>query len=434
MQKIFGTDGVRGIYGQDITPRLANDMGRAVATYLKQNNKHTILIAKDTRASGDILITAFASGAMARGVNVIYMGLTTTPALSYTTKVCNFGAGIMVTASHNAVEYNGIKIFKSSGEKLSAEDESALINIYENIDKESNACGTLSIRYHLSSKYINYLKKLLKGKYFDYSVAFDCANGVTYKILRGLLDNHFKKVYLINTSFNAQSVNVNCGATDTLSLAQFVVDNRLDFGFAFDGDGDRVIMVDSNGDELDGDDILYNLAIYLKKQNKLKNNAVVGTIMANLGLEKALIMQGVTLLRENVGDKYIIDRLIKDDLSLGGEKAGHIIPYAYTNTGDGILTSIVLLTVMQKSKLVKVKKYPQENISLEVTKASKQAFATNKLIEDYLQKVIEQNSDCRFVVRASGTENKIRIMVEGEEKSKVFALAHQIKDYIQYTL
>lgn len=435
MQKIFGTDGVRGIFGEEITPTLAYDIGRALALYTKDKEKSQILIAKDTRSSGDILLTSFVSGAMSMGVFVTYMGVTTTPSLSYTTRNFGFGVGVMITASHNSYEYNGIKIFKSNGEKLGVKEEKILTKIYKSLNNFSIApaskCGKLLIKYNLGGKYFSYLKSLIKDKYFDFSVAFDCANGVTYKILQKLFDNNFKNVFIINISQNPRKVNFECGATDTKSLANFVVSNNLDFGFAFDGDGDRVVMVDSQGKLFDGDDILYNLALYLDKKNKLKKATVVGTTMTNLGLEKALKKEGIKLIREDVGDKYIVDRLVKDKLSLGGEKAGHIIPYEFTNTGDGVMTSLIMLNVIKKGGLTKVPELPQVFVNIKVSKKVKEGFLSNSKVNEYIEKVKSENEDIRLVVRPSGTENIIRIMVEGEAYDKCRLIADEISNFIQ---
>ena len=435
MQKIFGTDGVRGIYGEEITPKLAYDVGRAVALYLKDKECINILVAKDTRLSGDILMTAFSSGAMSMGVSVTYIGKVTTPCVAYLTKTCNFGLGVMITASHNSKIYNGIKIFKSNGEKLGEKEEQKLTNIYKHLDNfqlmPSTKVGKLIIRRNLPVKYYNFLKSIIRDKTFDFSVAFDCANGVAYSILKKLFDNNFKKVHLINISQNGNKVNHECGATDTASLSRYVVDNNIDFGFAYDGDADRVVMVDGTGQLLDGDDILYNLAIYLKQNKKLKKNIVVGTTMTNIGLELALKDQGIGLIREDVGDKYIVDRLTKGNLSLGGEKAGHIIPLYYTNTGDGILTSLIMLSVISQNQLKKVKTYPQVFINISVDRKTKEKFLKSSRIEAKIKTLSLSNKDSRIVVRPSGTENKIRIMVEDFDKEKAENLALEIQKYIE---
>lgn len=435
MQKIFGTDGVRGVFGEEITPKLAYDMGRALALYTKDKEKSQILIAKDTRSSGDILLTAFVSGAMSMGVFVTYMGISTTPCLSYTTRNFGFGVGVMITASHNQYEYNGIKIFKSNGEKLGVKEEKVLTKIYKSLANflpvPSSKCGKLTIKYNLGGKYFSYLKGLIKDKYFDVAVAFDCANGVTYKILQKLFDNNFKQCFIINISQNPRKVNFECGATNINSLAKFVVSNNLDYGFAFDGDGDRIVMVDKSGTLFDGDDILYNLALYLDKKHKLKSSTVVGTTMTNLGLEKALNSKNINLIREDVGDKYIVDRLIKNRLSLGGEKAGHIIPYEYTNTGDGVLVSLIMLDVISNNGMKRVENCPQVFSNISVTKKVKDEWNSNSKALGYIDNIIKTNPEVRVVVRPSGTENKIRVMVESESEDKCQLLSKKITNYIQ---
>ncbi len=432
MQKIFGTDGVRGVFGEDITPDLAYNIGKAIAIYTKAEKN--ILIAKDTRLSSDVLLTAFTCGATSMGACVVYMGQVTTPCLSYTTKSYNFGCGVMITASHNQSEYNGIKIFKSNGEKLGAVEEKKLTHIFKNIKSftidRNSKCGKFSIKYGLTNKYITYLKSLVKDKYFEISVAFDCANGVPYKIISKIFDNNFKNVYFINTSQNGKKVNQNCGATDTTSLTDFVVKNSLDLGFAFDGDGDRVIAVDGSGKIFDGDDILYNLGLYFKKQNMLNKDTVVGTTMTNLGLERAFEKEGIKLLRVDVGDKYIVDKLVDERLSLGGEKAGHIIPKKYTNTGDGILTALVLLPMFCKYGLKKVENMPQKIVNIDCAKKAKERLTQNKELFDFLETKKKDFNECRVVVRPSGTENKIRVMVEGKDFDLVQRLLDEVCLYI----
>ena len=432
MQKIFGTDGARGVYGVEITPQLAFDIGRALAIYTKAEKN--ILIAKDTRISSDVLLTSFVSGATSMGANVIYMGLVTTPCLSYITRHGDFACGVMITASHNSFEYNGIKIFKSNGEKLGVIDEKKLTHIYKNLsnfslDKNSK-CGKFSIKYGLTQKYINYLKSLIKDKFFDISVAFDCANGVSYRILTKLFDNNFKNVYFINTSQNGKKVNHDCGATDTGSLRDFVVNNGVDIGFAFDGDGDRVIAVNNKGEMLDGDDILYNLALSFKKQKMLNKNTVVGTSMTNMALERSLMAEDIGLVRVDVGDKYIVDKLNANGYSLGGEKAGHIIAKRYTNTGDGVLTALVLLNACNIEDIKKIKNLPQKIVNIDCSKKAKESFATNKIFESQLIELKNSYKEYRIVVRPSGTENKLRIMAEGASEDIINKIIDQIKENI----
>ncbi len=432
MQKIFGTDGVRGVFGEEITPKLAFDIGRALALYIKDEDKN-ILIAKDTRISGDILLTAVISGITSAGVGVVYMGITTTPALAFLTKNFGYGCGIMITASHNSYEYNGIKIFKSNGEKLGPKEEISLTKIYKALNcfdiTQKSKCGSLKVNYGINNKYINFLKSILPSD-IDKKIAFDCANGTTYNILSKLFKDS-KNICLINTLQNGKKVNENCGATDTRSLAKFVVKNDCDYGFAFDGDGDRVVMVDSLGTLHDGDDILYNLALNLKKNNKLKKSTIVGTIMTNKGIENALNKEGINLIRVDVGDKYIVDKLSSDNLSLGGESAGHIIAYDYTNTGDGVLTSLIMLEVINALGLKKVKATPQKIVNIACLKVAKIELFKNKNFAEYIERIKSENPDFYIVVRPSGTENKIRIMVDGESEEVVEKLIDDITSKIK---
>ena len=434
MQKLFGTDGVRGVVNQQITPKLCFNIGRTIGVYLKDNNNKTVVLGYDTRCTCDMIASALCSGIVSQGINVINAGLLTTPALSFLTKNTDAGLGVMITASHNSAEYNGIKIFDHNGNKPSGKMENTLQKIYNHIlsyDLTSfDNYGRIYYRPKLKQKYIDYLIKIVKDIDINIKICFDLSNGAANYIIKPILDKCFKNYVIIGDNVNGEMVNKDCGATKLDALATAVKENGCDIGFAFDGDADRVMMIDKSGRVLDGDDMLYILAVYLKENKLLHNDTVVGTIMANFGLENALKQRGVKLVRVSVGDKYIVDYLNSNNLSLGGEQAGHIIISALTNTGDGVLTSFVMLKAMEHygkhfdNLLGEVVKYPQVIKNVLVDDRKKNELLKHPKILETLN-IIEGTlmDDGRIILRASGTEPLIRVMVEGRDKDMIEHLA-----------
>ncbi len=426
--KLFGTDGVRGVINQEITPKLCYNIGRTLAKYLTQNNKKDILIAKDTRTSCDMIFSCLAAGLTSLGINVTFVGITTTPALCYLTKTQNFSLGVMITASHNSAEFNGIKIFDQNGNKPNTKLEKTLQGMFDKISQEPliayDKIGKVIYKPKLKQKYIAYLRTLLKGVACNQKVCFDNSNGAANYILKPLL-KHFDNFVVVGTDTQGINVNKNCGATCVQNLQAAIKANNCDIGFAFDGDADRIVMV--KGDKvLDGDDILYILARFLREQKLLYKDCVVGTIMANFGLQEALNKQNIKLIRVPVGDKYIVDYLAQNNLMLGGEQAGHIIINNLSNTGDGVLVSIVLLKALMyygdkfDTLLKDIKKYPQilKNISVD-NKLKNQIIKLNK-VQQTLNKCQDMLFDeGRVVLRASGTEPIIRIMAEGKNLTAI---------------
>ena len=431
--KLFGTDGVRGVVNVQITPELCFKIGKTLGVYLKNIENPCVVIAKDTRTTCDMIFTSLASGLLSCGVKVVDAGILSTPALSFITKTNDFDLGIMITASHNSAEFNGIKFFDKFGNKPSLSLEKSLQKIYNNLKSYQfvsfDKYQKVVVNHKLKNKYVKYLQQILSTFNLNKKICFDLSNGTANYILKPLL-KHFKNYVLIGDDTKGDLVNKGCGATNIDTLVKAVQNNSCDIGFAFDGDADRIIMVLNNGRIIDGDDILYILARYLKDNKLLTNNTVVGTIMSNFGLQDALRKQNIRLIRVNVGDKYIVDYLAGHKLSLGGEQAGHIIISAFTNTGDGILTCLVLLKALQyygnefENILNQVQKYPQVIKNVLVEDGKKQKILQNKNVIQTLQ-VCEGSllDDGRIVLRASGTEPMIRVMVEGKDNYLIQSIA-----------
>ncbi len=433
----FGTDGIRGIASQELTADLAMKVGMALASILAQDKKHKIVIGKDTRISGDMLVSALISGLCSSGIDIINLGTIPTPAISYLVKKYNASAGIVVSASHNPSEYNGIKIFNSDGYKLSNDLEKI---IEEKINEPnftfiSQKNGEILSGYNPVDDYINHLLSAINTNLSGLNVLIDCANGAA-SVTAPVLFSHLGCNYtIINANPNGFNINENCGSTHIESLN---VEN-YDCLIAYDGDADRCIMKDHKGNIIDGDIELAIIGNYMKQNNQLKNNIIVGTVMSNLGLTKYCKDNNIKFIATKVGDKYVLEEMQKQNSNLGGEKSGHIIQSNYAITGDGELTSIKILEIMKQnnksleelSKIISV--YPQAIVNIKVDNAKKNNFKTDLYIKkeiEIISNVLDNNG--RVLVRASGTEPLIRVMVEGSNekliKSYAQALAHKIQN------
>jgi len=432
MARLFGTDGVRGIAGVHLTPQLAMNIGIGTASVLTKDKENVkIIIGNDGRESADMIVSAIISGLTSVGVDVIDVGLVPTPAISYLVKHYNLDAGIMVTASHNSYEYNGIKIFDSNGYKLADELEDEIEEYTkDNIKTNSTKIGKVIKRDNNIEEYIKHLMTAKKHDMSNLHIAVDTSNGATSKQVEDLLSQININYELINNKPNGTNINDNCGALHTETLSKYIVENKLDGGVAFDGDGDRAIFVDEKGNVIDGDYILAILSLELKNNNKLNNNTIVGTIMSNLGLIKFCENNDINFIATKVGDRYVLEEMNTNNLSLGGEQSGHIIIKDFANTGDGMLTAISVFNILAKSnkKFSEIasimKKYPQvmENVKVSVDK--KNEFYTNKEIKKNIELVNKQIEDAgRLVVRPSGTEPLIRVMIEGENIEEIDNLA-----------
>lgn len=428
MGKYFGTDGFRGEANKTLTADHAYKIGRFLGWYYGQSKtegKGKIVIGKDTRRSSYMFEYALVAGLTASGTDAYLLHVTTTPSVSYVTRTEDFDCGIMISASHNPYFDNGIKLMNSNGEKM---EEEFLLKIEEYLDgavqevpyAERDKIGC-TVDYALGrNRYIGYLISLATRSYRDKKVGLDCANGSAWMIAKSVFDALGAKTYVINNQPDGLNINVNCGSTHIEGLQKFVVENSLDVGFAFDGDADRCLCVDEKGNVVDGDAILYIYGCYLKERGKLQGNKIVTTIMSNFGLYKALEAVGIEYEKTAVGDKYVYENMVNNGYRLGGEQSGHIIFKKYATTGDGIMTAIKMMEVMLEKKMpmselaAPYKAYPQ--VLKNVRVADKAAVRTDEEIQQCIREIeASLGEDGRILVRESGTEPIIRVMVEAKD-------------------
>jgi len=444
MGKLFGTDGVRGVANKDLSPLLAFKLGRAGAKVLsKLQQRPVFVIGKDTRVSGDMLEAALTAGICSAGANVIKVGIVPTPAVAYLTRFFNADAGVVISASHNPVEYNGIKYFNRDGYKLPDALEDEIEALLEDEDKKVESPTGLDVGRVFERDgvrpYVDFIKASANIDFGGLTIALDCANGAAYKVAPIIFEELGAKVYTINAECDGSKINVKCGSTHPELLSSFVKEVGADVGLAFDGDADRLIAVDEKGQIVDGDHVMAICGCYLKKKGLLKNDTVVATIMSNMGLEVALRQAGIKMVRTKVGDRYVLEEMLNSGYNLGGEQSGHIIFLDHNTTGDGILTAVNLLKVMvdeQKplSELAKIMSvYPQVLINVRVVDKSK--YDNNQRIKETIAKNQALLGDTgRIVVRPSGTEPLIRVMVEGENEDLINSAADDIAKVIEEEL
>ena len=408
MGKLFGTDGIRGIAYKELSLDLADGVGFALVTVLISQgiNHPKILIGMDTRESSPALCSALTDGIKRAGGMAVSIGICSTPAVAYHVVKHSYNAGVMISASHNPYEYNGIKIFGSDGFKLSDETENMI---------EREIITPDSAR----KEYLEYLRGTFKTPLCNLKIGIDCANGSASATASELFSSLGAECYMLSDSPSGKNINEKCGSTHISELRELVVSEGLDAGIAFDGDADRCIAIDEKGQEIDGDYILAILSSELKKEGKLKENAIVGTVMTNLGLKKFCESQGIGFKSAAVGDKFVLEMLTEGGLSLGGEQSGHIILSDIATTGDGQLTAVALLSILKKSgkKLSALadimKKYPQVTLNIEADTNDKAAFTEDEIIKDIISKSENRiKNRGKIVVRPSGTEPLIRISAE----------------------
>lgn len=445
MGKYFGTDGVRGVANKDLTPELAYRLGRVGAYILaKDKQKPTILIGRDTRISGEMLENAMIAGILSIGANVIRLGVISTPGVAYLTRVMNADAGIMISASHNPVEDNGIKFFGSDGFKLSDETEleieELLIQENDNLPRPvGKDVGRVSDRYDAKRDYISFLKDTVNNNLEGLTIVLDTANGAAFEIAPTIFEELGAKVIAMNNNPNGININDHCGSTHPEALIDAVISAKADLGLAYDGDADRLIAVDEKGQIVDGDYIMLICALYLRETGKLKGNSVVSTVMSNMGFYKGLEASGIKSLQTKVGDRYVMEEMRERGLNFGGEQSGHIIYLDYNTTGDGILTSLLLVNIIKNknqslSELAGIMtKYPQilENVRIE----DKNEFFNNPAINNIISSVeAELNNNGRVLVRPSGTEPLIRVMLEGPNEDILRKYVAEIIDVVKNEL
>ncbi|MDD7305897.1 MAG: phosphoglucosamine mutase [Peptoniphilaceae bacterium] len=441
--KYFGTDGFRGQANRNLNMYHALKIGRFIGDYFSKNGKGKIVIGKDTRRSSYMFESALAAGITSSGSDAYLLHVTTTPSVSYAVRSDYFDCGVMITASHNPYYDNGIKLINSHGEKMDDEFleklETYIDSDIEDIDLAVDTNIGRTIDYTIGrNRYIAFLIQTVTKSFKGYKVGLDCANGASFTIAKSVFDALGAQTYVINDKPDGFNINVDSGSTHIKFLQKYVIDNKLDCGFAYDGDADRCIGVDHKGNVMDGDTILYICGKYLKEQDALETNTIVTTVMSNIGLYKALDRQGISYSKTPVGDKYVYQNMAENGHSLGGEQSGHIIFAKYANTGDGILTSLMMMEAMIENKTNfaalsrDLKIYPQvlENIRVK----DKDKVLNDPKVVAICKKVEEDLGDSgRVLVRKSGTEPLLRVMVEAETDETAKEKTKEIVEVIKST-
>ncbi|PRO67157.1 phosphoglucosamine mutase [Alkalicoccus urumqiensis] len=429
MGRFFGTDGVRGKANTELTPELAFKLGRFggyVLTKAKETDKPKILIGRDTRISGPMLENALVAGLLSIGAEVMRLGVITTPGVAFLTKALSADAGVMISASHNPVEDNGIKFFGSDGFKLLDVQEDEIEKLlHQEDDMEDDLprptggdIGIVNDYFEGGQKYLHYLKQTVETDFSGLSIAIDCAHGAASPLANHLFaDLEADHIHCIGSKPNGVNINDGVGSTHPEPLMDLVKEKNADIGLAFDGDADRLIAVDENGDLVDGDKILYICAKYLSGKGRLKDNTLVTTVMSNLGLYKALEREGIETKQTAVGDRYVMEEMRSGGYSLGGEQSGHIIFLDHTTTGDGLLSALQLVQIVKASGMklselaAEVPKYPQKLVNVRVQ--DKHELYNSTVIADEIRAVEqEMQGEGRILVRPSGTEPLVRVMAE----------------------
>lgn len=448
MGRLFGTDGVRGVANKELTNELALSIGKAAAKVLagELGRKPTVMIGKDTRASGDMLEAALTAGLCSVGANVLAVGIVPTPAVAYLVERYGCDAGIMISASHNPCEYNGIKIFQSTGYKLDdaieEEIEAIVLDNAEEIPMKTG--GEVGNRLYCKTAvkdYVDHVVSTTDVRFDGMKIALDCANGSASVCAKDIFTALGARCYMLSDTPDGENINLNCGSTHPKELMQFVKGNDLDLGLAFDGDADRMLAVDENGELIDGDKIIAICAKRMKSEGTLAKDTAVVTVMSNMGFFKFCEDEGINCAKTAVGDRYVLEKMLADGYNIGGEQSGHVIFLDYATTGDGELTGVQLLKTVVKSKkklseLAKIMTvYPQVLINVEVTPEGKQKYNNDEYIISAVQQAeMELMGDGRVLVRVSGTEPLVRVMLEGKDYEKITALGNKIADVVRERL
>ncbi|UMZ75435.1 phosphoglucosamine mutase [Natranaerofaba carboxydovora] len=446
MTELFGTDGVRGVANSDLTPELCFKIGRAGAWFLRKNyNIDKILIGRDTRVSGPMLEGAIVAGITSVGVDVIRLGVVTTPAVALLTREEEDACGVMISASHNPVPDNGIKFFNNEGIKLTEQEEKEIESLVK-ADEDTlprptgEEVGNVSYLEEAGWKYINHVLERLKP--LDLSglkIVLDCGYGASYEIAPLIFEKLGAMVIAINSEPNGEKINVDCGSTHPDKAGDIVIDHNADVGFSFDGDGDRVIALDKQGKVLDGDKILAVLAMYLNSKKELPESTFVATVMSNLGLELAMEKEGINVEKTKVGDRSVLYHMKKNGYILGGEQSGHIINLRENVTGDGVITALNLMKAVKDQgkelgELASVVK-PLPQVLVNVNVDDKEGLWTDSEIDEQKRKAEKELGDTgRVLIRPSGTEPKIRVMVEGQDEEFLHKIANELVGVIKKKL
>ena len=453
MRKYFGTDGIRRIANTELTPSLVYKVAKAGAYVLSKHTDHTptILIGRDTRISGTLIESAMVAGFLSYGANVKLLGVIPTPAVAYLTRKLNADASVVISASHNTYEFNGIKYFSNKGMKIPDTLEEEIEEVMdsgklEELTAVNDKIGVSEYCLDLMEEYVYFFRRnfddiIEKNITDDFVVGLDTANGATSVVAEKVFKVLGIPYKIINNKPNGININNNCGSTHLEGLKKFVLDNKLSLGVAFDGDGDRCLAIDENGNEIDGDKLLAIISSNLKEKGKLNKDTIVATVMSNLGLNKYTRDNGLELLQTKVGDRYVLEEMLKEGFNLGGEQSGHVILLDYNPTGDGILTSLMLIKAMLESKKKAselggmVKLYPQVLVNAKVSSDKKYDFDKNSSIKDAIEKLEKEFAgNGRVLIRPSGTEPLVRVMIEGEDQVYINKKAREIADLLEAKL
>lgn len=444
MARMFGTDGVRGVAGSELTIELATKLGQAGAYVLTKEQEHqpTIIVGCDTRISGGMLASALMSGICSVGANAIFVGVMPTPAIAYLTRKHKVDAGVVISASHNPMEFNGIKFFNGEGYKLSDELEDEIEELIRNNMKDvtlpiGSGVGRIDYRFDLRDEYVEFMKKCvpvdLKGK----KIVVDCAEGAAHYTSVKALQDLGAELIAIHTNPDGTNINSNCGSTHMDELKARVVYEKADIGIAFDGDADRMLAVDENGEMVDGDQIMAICGLHMKRQGKLKKNTIVVTVMSNLGLTLMAQREGVKLESTKVGDRYVLENMLENGYNIGGEQSGHVIFLDDNTTGDGLLSALHLLEVMVDtgkplSELASVMEVlPQALVNAKVPNHKKEHYMEYQEVADAITEVEKKfNGEGRVLIRPSGTEPLVRVMIEGKDQKVIDEEAKKLAELI----
>lgn len=443
MARLFGTDGVRGIANQELTCSLAYRIGKATACILSRNKrkKPLFLIGKDSRISGDMLQSAMTAGILSQGGDVIFLGVIPTPGVAYLVKAYGATAGIMISASHNPAEYNGIKIFNEDGFKLRDETEDEieiLVNSSQFPTGNPQKIGTILPERNSIRDYIDFLKSTVRCQFDGLKIALDCANGATSYVAETVFSELGAETVAIANCPDGQNINKNCGSTHPESICRYTQEAGCDAGISFDGDGDRVLFADEKGNAVDGDQVLSMLAKTMKQNGTLKKNTLVSTVMSNFGLTLFGEENGITVKQANVGDRYVLEKMLQSGYNLGGEQSGHIILLDYNTTGDGILTALQVVSILKQSSAAMsslshtITKLPQVLINAVVKNENKDLVLKDETVTELVENVtIKLFRKGRVLVRPSGTEPLFRVMIEGENPDEIKEYAQNIVQLIE---
>lgn len=453
MRKYFGTDGIRRIANTELTPELVYKVAKAGAYVLSKHTDHTptILIGRDTRISGTLIESAMVAGFLSYGANVKLLGVIPTPAVAYLTRKLNADASVVISASHNTYEFNGIKYFSNKGMKIPDDLEEEIEEVMDSgkLDELTAIGDKIGISEYcldLMDEYVYFFRKnfdevIEENITNDFVVGLDTANGATSVVAEKVFKSLGIPYKIINNQPDGININQDCGSTHLEGLKKFVMENKLSLGIAYDGDGDRCLAIDEKGNEIDGDKLLAIISNNLREKGKLNKDTIVATVMSNLGLNKYARDNGLELLQTKVGDRYVLEEMLKEGFNLGGEQSGHVILLDYNPTGDGILTSLMLIKAMLESKKKAselgnmVKLYPQILVNAKVSSDKKYDYDKNVSIQEAIEKLEREFAgNGRVLIRPSGTEPLVRVMIEGEDQDYIEQKAHEIANLIEEKL